>query len=100
MPIEIAETLANESPAYAITAWISRPIDAPETPVRRALNIFADNDLVAPADDHLELIVRFALEAQQFFFSVATYEPDEVRLVDFFTQFILFCASPAPMPGA
>jgi hypothetical protein len=61
---------------------------------RRALNVFLDNGLVAPEDDHLELIARFALEAQQLFFTVALYHPDEGQLNHFFTEFVLLCASP------
>jgi hypothetical protein len=62
--------------------------------VRRALNIFHDHGLVAPEDDHLELIARFALEAQQRFFTAALYDPDEAQLNHFFEAFVLFCARP------
>jgi hypothetical protein len=62
--------------------------------VQRALNVFLDHELVAPGRDHLELIARFALEAQQLFFTVALYHPDEGQLNRFFTEFVLLCASP------
>ena len=64
--------------------------------VRRALNVFLDNGLVAPEDDHLELIARFALEAQQLFFTAARYHPEEAQLNHFFDEFVLICALPIP----
>jgi hypothetical protein len=65
--------------------------------VRRALNVFLDNGLVAPEDDHLELIARSALEAQHLFFTVARYHPEEAQLNHFFDEFVLICALPMPV---
>jgi hypothetical protein len=62
--------------------------------LQRAMNIFLDNELLAPEDDHLELIVRFALEAQQLFFTAALYDPEEAQLRRFFDEFVTFCALP------
>jgi hypothetical protein len=65
------------------------------------LNVFADNDLVAPEHDHLELIAHFALQAQLLLFTAAMYDPDEDRLNRFFNEFVLACAlrSAAPALG-
>ena len=65
--------------------------------VRRALNVFLGNELVVPGDDHLELIARLALEAEQLFFTAALYHPEEAQLNHFFKAFVLFCALPAPV---
>jgi hypothetical protein len=62
--------------------------------VQRVMNIFLDNDLVAPGHDHLELIARFAIEAQQRFFTVALYHPEAAELNHLFDTFVLLCASP------
>jgi hypothetical protein len=59
------------------------------------LNVLADNGLVAPARCHIELIACFAVQAQLLFFTAATYNPDEDRLNQFFTEFVLACAFPA-----
>jgi hypothetical protein len=65
--------------------------------VRRALNVFLDNELVVPGDDRLELIARLALEAEQLFFTAALYHPEEAQLSHFFEAFVLFCALPTPV---
>lgn len=66
----------------------------PQSSVCRAMNVFADYDLVAPERSHLELIARFAVEAQRLFFTAAVYPPDDAQLTDFFNRFVLFCALP------
>jgi hypothetical protein len=66
-----------------------------QSPACRALNVFADNDLVAPEHDHLELIGRFAVQAQLLLFTAAMHYPDEDRLNRFFNEFVLACALPA-----
>jgi hypothetical protein len=65
------------------------------SPVCRALSVFADNDLVAPEHDHLEMIARFAVQAQWLFFAAAMHAPDEDQLNHFFNEFVLACALPA-----
>ena len=66
-----------------------------QSPVCQTLNVFTDNDLVAPEHDHLELIARFAVQAQLLLFTAAMYHPDQDRLNHFFSQFVLACALPA-----
>jgi hypothetical protein len=79
--------------ASAPTYGSSRNLSA-QSYVRRVRNVFLDNELVAPGDDHLELIARFALEAQQLFFTAAIYHPEEAQLNHFFDEFVLICALP------
>jgi hypothetical protein len=73
-----------------------RPLSA-QNYVQRALNVFLDHELVPPEDDHLELIARFALEAQQLFFTAALFHPEEAQLNHFFNAFVLYCAFSTPV---
>jgi hypothetical protein len=68
---------------------------SPQSSVRRASNVFADNNLVTPDHDHLELIAHFAVQAQLFILTAAMYDPDEYQLNHVFNQFVLACALPA-----
>jgi hypothetical protein len=60
------------------------------------LNFFIENELIAPEEEHLELIVRFALRAQEFFLASALFFPDQIQLDHFFDEFVWLCALPAP----
>jgi hypothetical protein len=82
-------------PPTSTAASSSCPNYAPQSSVCRALNVFADNDLDAPEHDHLELITRFAVQAQLLLFTAAMCEPDQARLDQFFNEFVLACALPA-----
>ena len=86
------QLLSTPEPTYGSSRSLSV-----QSYVRRALNVFLDNELVVPGDDHLELIARLALEAEQLFFTAALYHPEEAQLSHFFKAFVMFCALPTPV---
>ena len=94
VPSPAAQSCEYQLPSTSAPTYGSIRSSSAQNHVQRALNVFLDNELVPPEDDHLELIARFALEAQQRFFTVALYHPDEGQLNHFFTEFVLLCASP------
>ena len=85
----------DHPPPTSTTGLTSSRSYSPQSSVCRALNVFAENDLVAPEYGHLELIAHFAVEAELLLFTAAMYPPDEDRLIAFFNEFVLACALPA-----
>jgi hypothetical protein len=90
VPSSDDQRLSASAPTYASGRSLSA-----QSYMRRALNVFHDNELVAPDNRHLELIARLALEAQQLFFTAALYHPEEAQLNHFFNEFVLLCVLPA-----
>jgi hypothetical protein len=83
------QLLSTPVPAYGSSRGLSV-----QSYVRRALNILANSDILAPEKDRLESVVRLALDAQQAYFSAALFHPDERQLDHFFEEFIQLCAIP------
>jgi hypothetical protein len=83
------QRLSASEPTYSSARSFSA-----QSYVRRALNVFSNLEIVVPGKDHLELLVRLALDAQQLFFAVALFHPGETQLDHFFDEFIRLCAIP------
>ena len=85
----------DHPPPTSTTGLTSSRSYSPQSSVCRALSVFTDNDLVAPEYGHVELIARFAVQAQLLLFTAAMFHPDEDQLNRFFNEFVLACALPA-----
>lgn len=58
----------------------------------QVLEILTENDIAPPALEHVDLIGRYAEQAQVCFFSAAIAEPTGEQLSSFFDWFVRSCA--------
>jgi hypothetical protein len=91
VPFSAQEPIATSTEVYAYG-----PGRSTESFVARALGFFIDNELIVPEASHLELIVHFALRAQEFFFASALFPPEQTQLDHFFDEFVQLCAIRTP----
>jgi hypothetical protein len=96
-PTATIHSPADQPSATSSTAAYSRGRGrTTESFVREAEYVFLEHELIVPAREHLEPIVRLALQAQQLYFAGVLFEPDAAQLDQFFYAFIRLCAVPAP----
>ena len=95
-PTAIVQCPADQPAATSAAASAYGPSRSTESFICRALNVFIDSGLIAPEEDHLELITRFALKAREFFFASALFLPEQIQLDHFFDEFVRLCAVPTP----